>query len=157
MEVPSTTFPKLTLEGVTEMPGCAPVPVKGIVVGVSERLVVTAMLPETLAVDVGVNVALKVMLLPEARVCAENPVTPNAVPVRLSDEIVRLAVPVFFSVIAWVAVVPSATVPKLTFEGATEMPACDPVPLRAMVSVGLEASLETTRLPLVVAADEGAN
>lgn len=51
-----------------------------------------------------------------------NPVTLKPAPVTLSDETTRFAVPVFFTVIACVPVVPSATVPKLTLDGVTEMP-----------------------------------
>jgi hypothetical protein len=134
-----------------------PVPVKATVVGEAEASVTMEMLPETLAVEVGAKVALKVMVLPGARVTAEKPVTPNCAPVTLSDETFKFAVPVFFKVIACVAVVPSGTLPKLTLEGVTETPAWVPVPLNATVRVGLEASLAMTRLPAEVAADMGAN
>jgi len=97
--VPSGTLPKLTLDGVTDIPGAVPVPLKAIVVGELAASETIEMLPETLAVEVGVNVALKFMVLPGARVTAEKPVTPNPVPVTLSDETFKFAVPVFFRVI----------------------------------------------------------
>lgn len=155
--VPSATLPKVTLEGVTDIPACVPVPLKGIAVGELGASLTTEMLPDTAAVDVGVNVALNVMVLPAARVCAEKPVTANPVPVTLSDETVKLDVPVFFRVITWVAVVPSATLPKLTLDGVAEIAAAVPVPVNAIVRVGLDASLVTTRLPVTAAAEAGAN
>lgn len=97
--VPSGTLPKLTLDGVTDIPGEVPVPLKATVVGEAEAPVTIEMLPETLAVEVGVNVALKVMVFPGARVTAEKPVAANPVPVTLSDDTDKFAVPVFFSVI----------------------------------------------------------
>jgi hypothetical protein len=155
--VPSATSPKFALEGVTDIPGCVPVPVSGIEVGDPERFVLTEMLPETALVDVGVNVALKVIVLLGVSVCAEKPVTANPVPVALADETVKFAVPVFLRMIACVAVVPSGTLPKLTLGGVTDIPAAVPVPLNAIVSVELEALLEMTRLPESVAAAVGAN
>jgi hypothetical protein len=155
--VPSATLPKATLDGVIDIPGCAPAPLNEIVIGEPGASDTTEMLPETLAVDAGVNVALKVMLLPAASVCAEKPVTANPVPVTLSDETDRFAVPVFFTVIAFVAVVPSATLPKLTLDGVTEIPAAVALPLSAIVRVGLEASLLRTRVPVAAEAAVGAN
>jgi hypothetical protein len=54
-------------------------------------------------------------------------------------------------------VVPSATLPKLTLDGVAESPPDEPVPLNAIVSVGLEASLATTKSPVAAAAEEGEN
>ncbi len=97
--VPSGTLPKVTLDGVTDIPGEVPVPLKATVVGELAASETIEMLPETLAVEAGVNVALKFMVLPGARVTAEKPVTPNPVPVTLSEETFKFAVPVFFRVI----------------------------------------------------------
>jgi len=154
---PFATLPKLTLEGVTDIPGCVPVPLSGIAVGDPERLVLTEMLPETALVEVGVNVALKVMVLLGVSVCAEKPVTANPAPVALAEETVKFALPVFCRIIDCVAVVPSATFPKLTLGGVTDIPAAAPVPFNAIVRVGFEALLVTTRSPLAAEADVGAN
>lgn len=154
--VPSVRLPKLTLDGVTEIPACVPVPVSATVVGL-ERLVEIEMLPETLPTLVGAKTALKVIVAFGATVCATKPATLRPVPVALADETTRLAVPVFFSVIACVALVPSATLPKLTLAGVTVIPDCAPDPLNTTVRVGFEALLATTRLPVAVAADGGAN
>jgi hypothetical protein len=119
--VPSATLPKLTLDGVAEIAGCVPVPVSATVVGL-ERLVEIEMLPDALPAVVGAKTALKLMVAFEASVCAVNPVTLKPVPVALADETTRFPVPVFFTVIACVPVVPSATLPKPTLDGVTEMP-----------------------------------
>lgn len=121
--VPSATLPKLTLDGVTEIPGCVPVPVSGIAVGDPARFVFTEMLPDTLPAEVGAKTALKVMVLLGVRVCAVKPVTLKPAPEALSDETVRLAVPVFFNVIVWELFEPSATLPKAMLDGVTERPA----------------------------------
>jgi len=120
--VPSATLPKLTLEGVTDMAGCVPVPLRAIVVAEPDALVDTEMLPEAAPVDVGAKTALNVMLVFGASVCATKPVTLKPVPVTFSDETTRFAVPVSFTVITCVALAPSTTLPKLTLEGVTETP-----------------------------------
>lgn len=158
-DVPSATLPKVTLEGVTDIPGCVPVPLSGIAVGEPDTLVTREILPETVAVEAGANVALKLIVLPAATVCAEKPVTPKPVPLAEAEETVKFAVPVFFRVIACVAVVPSATLPKLTLAGVTVIADCapDPEPLNATVRLGFEALLATTRLPVTAADDGGVN
>ena len=50
---PSTTLPKLKLEGETERPACAPVPVSGIVNGALEASLRTVMDPDVLPAAVG--------------------------------------------------------------------------------------------------------
>ena len=155
--VPAATLPKLTLEGVTESPGCVPVPLSEIGVGELEASVTTEMLPDTEPVEAGVNVALKVIVPPAPTVCAANPVTLKPAPVAVAEETVKFTVPVFLRVIVCVAVVPTATLPKLTLAGVTVSPGCAPELLNAIVSVGLEALLLTTRLPVAAAADAAAN
>ncbi|MGC2330673.1 MAG: hypothetical protein WA581_04420 [Candidatus Acidiferrales bacterium] len=155
--VPSATLPKVTLEGVIDIAGLAPVPVSGMTMGDPETLVDTEMLPETAPGDFGAKTVLKLMLLLEASVCAVKPVTLKAVPVTLSDETVKLAVPVFFSVMTCDPVVPSATFPNATLDGATDISPGVPVPLNAIVRLGLEALLAMTSSPVAAAADAGAN
>ncbi len=100
-----------------------PVPESAIVVGEPARFVLTEMLPEALPEDVGAKTAVNVMLELGVSVCATKPVTLNPVPVTPSDETTKFAVPVFLSVITYVELVPLATLPKLTLEGVTDMPA----------------------------------
>ena len=145
--VPSTTLPKLTLEGVIDIAGSAPVPVSGIAVGEPGRFVDTEMLPETAPGDVGAKTALKLMLLPGASVCAVKFTTLNPVPVTLSDETTRFALPVFFKAIACVEPVPSVTVPKLTLGGVTDIAGCVPVPVTAIAVGDPERFVETEMLP----------
>jgi hypothetical protein len=157
---PSATLPNATLEGVTDIAGCAPVPVRAIVVG-PERLVVTEMLPDTAPAVVGAKTTLKLIVLFGVSVCAVKPVTLKPVPVTLSDETTRFAVPVFFRVIACVEPVPSATLPKATLDGVAEIPGCVPVPVSAIV-VGEPARFVFTemvpeRLPPVVGAKTALN
>lgn len=132
--VPSITLPKLTLDGVIDMAGLAPVPLRAIAVDDGVKFVETEMLPETFPGVVGAKTALKLMLVPGVRVFALKPVTLKAVPVTLSDETTRFAVPVLVNVIACVELVPSVIVPKFTLEGATEMPAWVPVPAKETVT-----------------------
>lgn len=98
--VPSTTVPKVTLDGVADMVGCAPVPLSGIEVGDAGTFVDREMLPETAPGDVGANAAVNVMLLPGVTVCAVKPVTLNPVPVTLSEETTRFTVPVLVTVMS---------------------------------------------------------
>lgn len=145
--VPSTTLPKVTLEGVIDMAGSAPLPLSGIAVGEAGRFVETEMLPETAPADAGAKTALKLMLLPGVSVSAVKLTTLNPVPVTLSDETTKLALPVFLKVIACVEPVPSATVPKLTLEGVTDMAGCVPVPVRAIAVGEFGRFVETKMLP----------
>jgi hypothetical protein len=155
--VPSATLPKATLEGVIDIAGLAPVPVSGMTVGDPDRLVDTEMLPETAPDDFGAKTALKLMLPLEASVCAVKPVTLKPAPVTLSDETAKLAAPVFFSVMTCDPFAPSATVPNVTLDGVTDISPVVPVPLNAIVRVGLEASLAMTRSPVAASPDAGAN
>jgi len=54
--------------------------------------------------------------------------------VTLICENVRVALPLFLSVIGCELLLPSATVPKLTLDGLAEICACVPVPLNAIFS-----------------------
>jgi hypothetical protein len=62
--LPTATLPKLTLDGVTESCDCAPVALRGIVVGEPGAFVVSEMLPEALPAEAGAKTALNVTLLP---------------------------------------------------------------------------------------------
>jgi hypothetical protein len=80
-------------------------------------------------------------------VCAERPVILNPVPVALSCEIVRLALPVFFSVITCELVLPTVMLPKLTLDGVTVSCGCAPVALRATVVGEPDAFVVSEMLP----------
>ncbi len=55
---PTVRLPKLTLDGVTEICGCTPVPLKEIVAGELVALLTTLMLPATAPVAAGANFAV---------------------------------------------------------------------------------------------------
>lgn len=55
---PTATLPKLMLEGMTEICGCTPVPLKEIVAGELVALLTTLTLPATAPTDDGANFAV---------------------------------------------------------------------------------------------------
>ena len=73
---PSTTLPKLKLEGEIETPACAPVPVSGIVSVVFVASLATAIDPDVAPVAVGVSVTVNVAVEKGFRVAGvDKPVT----------------------------------------------------------------------------------
>ena len=121
--LPTLTLPKLKLVGfaVITYVAATPVPLSATAKGDPGALLVIDMLPLTLPAAVGAKAALNATLAPAATVCAESPVWLKPTPVTLTWEIVRLAVPVFFKVIACELLVPTTTLPKLTLDGVTEI------------------------------------
>jgi len=84
LATPTATLPKLTLEGVTEIWGCTPVPLSEIVAGELGALLVIAMLPERLPVAAGSRTTLNVVDCFAARTMGSvKPVTLNPVPLTL--------------------------------------------------------------------------
>jgi len=76
---PTTTFPKLRLLGLDpNAPGATPVPDNGIVKFGLDAFEAIAIVPLALPVEVGVNVAVKVILCPAVSV------TGAAIPPRLN-------------------------------------------------------------------------
>jgi hypothetical protein len=59
---PTRMLPKLTLEGVTEICGCVPVPLKEIVVGELVAVLTTLILPATAPAADGANFAVSARL-----------------------------------------------------------------------------------------------
>jgi len=79
--LPTSTFPKLKLEGLAVSVPCTPVPLKAIAAGDPGALLVMEMLPDALPVDAGRNCAVKETLEPELIVCGKvKPVRLNPVP-----------------------------------------------------------------------------
>jgi len=68
-----------------------------------------------------------------------------------------LVLPLFVSLTVSVPVWPTVTLPKLTDVGLIVRLDCVPVPVNEMASGELDALLVTVRVPLIVAADCGAN
>lgn len=105
---PVMTFPKLTLEGVTEMSGCTPVPLREITAGELVAVLTTLMLPDTLPADAGAKLTFSEKLWLAARVTApEKPLTLNPAPEEVTCETVTAPVPVLDKVIACEAPVPT--------------------------------------------------
>jgi hypothetical protein len=122
--VSSLTLPKERLVGLTPSDSVAadPVPDRPIVNEDGVPLVASVMLPLVDAEDEGVNTASNVTLLPAAIVPdVDRPVWLNPVPKTATWENVRVALPLFFSVIGCELLFPTLTVPKLTLDGFAEI------------------------------------
>src|ERR1700675_519835 len=118
---PTMMLPKLTLEGVTEICGCVPVPLSEIVVGELAALLTTATLPERLPVEVGAKLTLKDVDWPAARFSGSViPLLLNPVPIALTCEMETLEFPVLEIVTLWVALVAVVRLPKLRAVGEAE-------------------------------------
>ena len=97
-------------------------------------------------------------LCPAAMVSGKaTPLTENSGLLTLAEDTVTLA-PVALSVPACDALLPTATLPKLSELGETVSWPCEvPVPLSAIVSVGFDASELTVIVPIRPVAVGGAN
>src|SRR6266851_5113604 len=92
--LPTSTFPKLKLEGLAVSVPCTPVPLNATAAGDPGALLLIETLPDALPGAVGVNCALKVLDCPGARENGKvNPLMPKPAPVALPCEIFKLAVP----------------------------------------------------------------
>jgi hypothetical protein len=79
--LPTSTLPKLKLEGLAVRVPCTPVPLNAIAAGDPGALLLMEMFPEALPVDAGKNCAVKETLEPALIVCGKvKPVTLNPVP-----------------------------------------------------------------------------
>jgi len=95
------TLPKLRPEGATEISGCTPVPLSGMIAGEFVAVLTTVMLPEKFPAVVGAKPTLNEELCPEARVRdPEKPLTLNPAPEEVNDETVTDPVPVLVKVTA---------------------------------------------------------
>ncbi len=105
---------------------------------------VIEMLPLALPEEVGANLTVKDVLEVGLMVWGTaNPLILNPTPEALAADIVTVAVPEFVRVIETDPLLPTSRFPKLTLAGFAESCPCVPVPLRAIVKVGLEALLVT--------------
>jgi len=157
---PTLTLPKLTLEGVTEICGCVPVPLKEIVAGEFVALLTTVTLPARLPVEVGAKLTLKDVDWPAARLSGSViPLVVNPVPLALTCEMETLEFPVLETVTLCVALDPVARLPK--FSDVEEAESCSvvatPVPPSAITSDEFGALLISVTLPEAVPAEAGAN
>jgi len=78
---PTSTFPKLKLEGLAVSVPCTPVPLNATAAGDPGALLLMAIFPEALPVDAGKNCAAKEILEPTLMVCGKlKPLRLNPVP-----------------------------------------------------------------------------
>ena len=156
---PTVTLPKLTLEGVSEICGCTPAPVREIVAGEFVALLTTVTLPERLPVEVGAKVTLKDVDCPGARLKGSAiPVVLNPAPFSPICEMETLEVPLLEIVTLFMALDPVATLPKLSDVGDAESSSvvAVPVPARGTTSDEFGALLISVMLPEAVPAEAGA-
>jgi len=156
---PTVMLPKLTLEGVTEICGCIPVPLSEIVAGELVALLTTVTLPARLPVEVGAKLTLKDVDWPAARLSGSViPLVVNPVPLALTCEMETLEFPVLEIVTLCVALDPVARLPKFSEEGDAE--SCSvvvtPVPPSGTTSDEFGALLISVMLPEAVPAEAGA-
>ena len=138
---PTVTSPKLTDAGVTVNDDSLPDPVHSAVKGVEDAELVIAIAPDTVAVLVGLKVAVTCALWPAASVAGVlTPETVMSAPVTELSEMVAFALPVFVIFTVWVAVVPTATAPKFSDEGESASEAVTPPPFRG-IAVGESSAL----------------
>lgn len=145
--LPATaTLPKVRLESlVLSTPGLATLATSGILSVGFEALLTTARLPLADPPACGVNVTLKVLLWPAARVTGSvNPLRTKPVPEMLACVMLMLEPPELVRVPATVLGLLACTLPKLRLAGEeARAPAVAPVPAIGTVSAPFEASLVT--------------
>jgi hypothetical protein len=156
--VPSFTFPKLKLGGFAPSDALAatPVPLKAIVSGELAALLTSVTDPDALPEDDGLKTALNVALFPAA--IANGAFSPDVLklaPVAAACEIVRLALPLFETVMVCELLLPTTTLPKAALDGATAICACVPVPLNAIPMGEPGALLAIEMPPLALPAEDG--
>lgn len=126
-------------------PPWTPVPLTGTTSGDPDALLVMLTDPLIAAEAVGANTTLKLVDADAAKVIGNAmPLTETPAPLKAIVEICTEVVPVLVSVTFCVALLPTATLPKLTVVGfACNCPGAveDPVPSRLMMVVGFTGSL----------------
>ena len=148
--VPVVRLPKLSDVGFTDncKAEAIPDPLREMLKAGFVALFVSVRLPERLPAEAGVKPTLNDAEPPGATESGKvNPDKLN--PVGLKDAWVTLRVPEpgFCTVIVCVLATPTATFPKATLEGITEIIGLVPVPLTGIVAGELVAVLTTLRLP----------
>jgi len=142
-----------------------PVPLNEIVAGELVAVLTTLMLPASTPVVVGAKLAVSGKLWPAASATpAEKPVTLNPAPAAATCDMLTLPVPVFVSVKACDAELPTNMLPKLKLLALVEskydcVGAADvPIP-EALIEIGLPPLWPglMTMLPLNVSAASGLN
>lgn len=156
--LPTTTFPKLTLDALADTNACEPTPLNEIVDGELVVLLPMEMAPVTPPGPVGANLTATSIVFPGARFTdADNPLDVKPEPEIVAGLTATLPVPLFvrvrFSVLDW----PTGTFEKFSDPGETFSPGRAPVPRSEILSAGSGPSLIRVTTPLAAPNDAGAN
>src|SRR5260370_18963043 len=157
---PTVTFPKVMLEGMAEICGCTPVPLREMMEGELVAVLTTVTLPERLPAEVGAKVTLREPDCPAARLRGRvSPLVLYPAPLALICEMETLELPVFEIVTLLAAVEPVARLPKLRDVGVVESWSVvdAPVPASGITSEEFGALLTRVMLPEKLPAAAGAN
>jgi hypothetical protein len=156
---PRVTLPKLTLDGITEICGCTPIPLREIVAGELLALLTTVTLPERLPIEVGAKMTLKDVDCPAARLKGNViPVVLKPAPIALICEMETLEFPVLEMVTLCVALEPVARLPKFSEAGDAESwsVVAMPVPASGITSDEFGPLLINVMLPEKLLTEAGA-
>jgi len=157
--LPVVMLPKLSDAGFAESwaTGETPMPPRATTSGELSVLFTSAMLPEKLLAEAGVKRTVKAEEPPGGTERGNaNPEKPKPIPVSDAWVTLRFAVPGLLMVTVWVLVRPTATFPKLTLAGITEIRGCTPLPVSEIVAGELVALLTRLRLPVALPTVAGA-
>jgi hypothetical protein len=159
---PVTLLDELAVQLIVTLAGVelVPAPVR-LTVGDEEALLEKVTLPVELVTVVGANVIVRVVLCPAVRLAGVvMPLPEKPVPVTLTCERLRVALPEFVIVSDCVPVVPSGTFPKATVVELTEIAGAAgavPVPVIETAEGDVGALLEMETLPGALPVVAGAN
>jgi hypothetical protein len=139
---------------------CVPVPETEMLIGEFVALLVTVTVPETAAVDAGVNLTVSAAVCPAPIVCpADTPDELNPAPVALTVPIITVELPLFVSVTGCELLLPIATLPKIKLVELALSDIVDETPVpESGIAVGeLAALLNSVIEPETEPAPVGAN
>ncbi len=150
--VPSTTFPKVTEDGVAvsaEVGEVVAVPLRLSTTEGSDAFDAMETFPARAPAELGLYVTVKVTSFPAAKLAGTaNPVTLMPAPEKVIPEIVTLPVPEFASWTVFVTSLPTVTLPNATDDGeALRAAVVVPVPVRATSMAGSRALLVMVIVP----------
>lgn len=159
--LPSLTLAKFKLVGFALKVRVAawPVPLKAMESGEFGALLTIEIEPLTFPAPVGVNTALKVLLLPALIVIGSAGILliVNPVPETVACETDTAAVPPFVRLIVWELLLPTVTVPRFALDGFEVSWPCTPVPLIAIDAGEPGALLAIEMLPVTLPLAVGEN
>ena len=132
--LPTTWFPKFRVAGHAEIVRApwSPVPLALSVNSVAPELLLSVIVPLSAPIAVGVNVSVRFLVPPAARVSGRvKPLVEKPAPLALTLAMVALPLPGFFNCTDWEMLVPTGTFPNSTLLGfVCSAAAATPLPLR---------------------------